>query len=80
MTTGQIRRELMAGLVTALMVGAAPEMAYAIIHHRRGQLLRPSEIPVVSHGEIGHDELDRYLGRPICTEPGQQPGHGGGRD
>lgn len=33
-----------------------------------------------ARGEIGHDEFDRYLDRLIRTEPGQQPGHGGGRD
>lgn len=32
-----------------------------------------------ARGEIGHEELDRYLDRLIRTEPGQQPG-GGVRD
>ena len=33
-----------------------------------------------ARGEIGHEEFDRYLDRLIRTEPGRQPGHGGGRD
>lgn len=33
-----------------------------------------------ARGGIGHEELGRYLGRLIRTEPGQQPGRGGGRD
>lgn len=32
-----------------------------------------------ARGEIGHDESGRYLGRLIRTEPGRQPGPGGGR-
>lgn len=33
-----------------------------------------------ARGEIGHDEFERYLDRLVRTEPGLEPGHGGGRD
>ena len=54
--------------------------------HERGQDQRAGEDPLAvlreryARGEISHEEFDRYLDRLVRTEPGLEPGHGGGRD